>query len=104
MHPLAWFITWTTYGTWLHGDARGSFRDRTYLLPDRNLEEANRSEMTGDLVFLTDRQRTLIDAALVSECLAQGWQLHARNVRTNHVHVVVSASRAGTFVRSRLKA
>jgi hypothetical protein len=23
MPVLAYFITWTTYGTWLHGDARG---------------------------------------------------------------------------------
>ena len=23
--PLAYLITWTTYGTWLHGDDRGSF-------------------------------------------------------------------------------
>lgn len=22
--PLAYFITWRTYGTWLHGDERGS--------------------------------------------------------------------------------
>ena len=22
--PLAYFITFTTYGTWLHGDSRGS--------------------------------------------------------------------------------
>jgi hypothetical protein len=24
-YPLAYFITFTTYGTWLHGDPRGSF-------------------------------------------------------------------------------
>jgi hypothetical protein len=103
-HTIAWFITWTTYGTWLHGDARGSFRGRTYLVPNPELEEANRSEMKGDVVYLTDRQRAIVDATLVNECQAQGWQLHARNVRTNHVHLVVSAERAGTFVRSRLKA
>src|SRR5688500_1261457 len=98
-YPMAWFSTWTTYGSWLHGDARGSFRDRTYLPPDPALQEANRSAMTGDVVYLTDRQRALVDAALVNECRAQGWQLHAHNVRTNHVHVVVSAPRDGKFVR-----
>jgi REP element-mobilizing transposase RayT len=103
-YPMAWFITWTTYGTWLHGDARGSFLNQTYLPPDPEMEEANLSQMTGDAVCLTDQQRAIVDTTLVNECLAQGWQLHARNVRTNHVHLVVSAARPGTFVRTRLKA
>jgi len=102
--PMAWFITWTTYGTWLHGDARGSFLDRTYLRPDRELERANRSALTGEIVCLSDRQRAIVDTTLVAECAAQGWLIHALNVRTNHVHLVVSAARAGTFVRTRLKA
>src|SRR5262245_17073572 len=92
------------YGTWLHGDARGSFLHRTFLPPDPDREDANRLQLTGDVVYLTDRQRAIVDATLVKECLTQGWQLHACNVRTNHVHLVVSAARDGTFVRSRLKA
>ena len=81
-YPMAWFITWTTYGTWLHGDARGSFLDRTYLRPNAELEAANRAQMTGEVVSLTDQQRAIVDAAIVNECLAQGWVLHARNVRS----------------------
>jgi len=103
-HPIAWFVTWTTYGTWLHGDARGSFLDRTYLPPDPEREAANRRAMTGEVVYLTEHRRALVDAALVAECQAQGWELHARNVRTNHAHVVVSAERSGKFVRTHLKA
>src|SRR5262249_59133834 len=68
------------------------------------LEEANRGQLTGEAVYLTDHQRAIVDTSLVDECLAQGWELHARNVRTNHVHLLVSAGRAGAFVRSRLKA
>ena len=60
--------------------------------------------MTEDAVYLTDRQRNIVDAALVAECAAQRWILHQRNVRTNHVHVVVSAALDGEKVRSRLKA
>jgi len=103
-YPVAWFITWTTYGTWLHGDARGSFQNRTYLPPDAELERANRAAMTEEVVYLTEQQRALVDAVLIAECQAQGWELHARNVRTNHVHLVVSAARSGSFVRTRLKA
>ena len=57
-----------------------------------------------EVYFLTDRQRSLIHVTLVNECGAQGWLLHSCNVRTNHVHLVVSAARASTFIRSRLKA
>jgi REP element-mobilizing transposase RayT len=103
-YPLAWFITWTTYGTWLHGDPRGSFLDKKYVQPDRDLEADMRSELAGPIVYLDDAQRAIVDEAIVKECCDQGWQLHERNVRTNHVHVIVSAARDGTFVRSRLKA
>jgi len=60
--------------------------------------------MTEEAVYLTDEQRAVVDAAMVAECAAQGWVLHARNVRTNHVHAVVSAPLEGKKVRGRLKA
>jgi hypothetical protein len=60
--------------------------------------------MSGDGVYLTDVERALVDATIVDECRTQRWDLHARNVRTNHVHLVVSAARPGTFIRTRLKA
>ena len=56
-YPRAWFIIWTIYGTWLHGDPRGSFLDSTYPPPDDALEETNRAQLTGDVVHLTDHQR-----------------------------------------------
>jgi hypothetical protein len=71
-YPLAWFITWTTYGTWLHGDARGSFLDQTYLRPNCELEQANGAAMTGEIVYLSGRQRAIVEATLVNECSAQG--------------------------------
>ena len=57
-----------------------------------------------DPVVLTPDQRAVVDAILVEACARLGWVLHARNVRTKHVHVVVSASADGKQVRSRLKA
>ena len=102
--PLAWYLTWTTYGTWLHGDPRGSHLGSRYLPPDPALEEAMREALADDPVYLTDTQRTLVHAALARECAAQGWILHVANVRTNHVHAVVSANRDGKAVRIRLKA
>ena len=103
-YPLAYYITWTTYGTWLHGDPRGSYIGKQFIASDAGLQDSMRAEMTAEPVCLTDAQRAIVDNAIASECEAQGWVIDERNVRTNHVHVVVSAARDGKFVRSRLKA
>jgi REP element-mobilizing transposase RayT len=103
-YPLAYLITWTTYGTWLHGDERGSFdHSGNYVPPDAARREAAAALLVEDPVYLTPEQRAVIDAVLVEACARLGWELHARNVRTNHVHAVVSAGAAGNQVRSRLK-
>jgi REP element-mobilizing transposase RayT len=102
--PLAYFITWTSYGTWLHGDDRGSFDGHgNYVPPDPARRRAAEELMTDDPVTLTDEQRAIVDAVIVKHCAIRGWVLHARNVRTNHVHVVVSAAAGGEKVRAELK-
>ncbi len=96
--PLAYLITWTTYGTWLHGDERGS-ADRTsprtpgtpYLGPDRARASFERDELKSDPVLLTPPMRELINNIIREHCTFRGWSIHALNVRTNHVHAVVSA-------------
>jgi REP element-mobilizing transposase RayT len=103
--PLAFLITWTTYGTWLHGDERGSFDHHgNYIPPDPRRYEAAAAMLVEGPVYLTPEQRAVVDALLVEACARRGWVLHARNVRTNHVHVVVSAPVDGEQVRAKLKA
>lgn len=47
--PLAYFITWTTYGTWLPGDPRGWVEyHHGHQLPDPILELESRMLMTED--------------------------------------------------------
>ena len=109
--PLAYLITWTCYGTWLHGDQRGSV-DSTHNIAGSPLLSQNvqhqvaaRGRMLGQSTFLRDAARKLVDGTIVKHCQWRRWTLHALNVRTNHVHVVVSA--AGTKpekVMSQLKA
>ena len=41
---------------------------------------------------------------IADHCRIRKWVLHARNARTNHVHVVVSAPIDGERVREELKA
>lgn len=108
--PLAYFLTWRTFGTWLHGDDRGSV-DRRHnslgaplLPPEPAFVQRNRSRMAGPAVVLGQRQRHIVDAAIRERCRHAGWVLLALNVRTNHVHAVVAASEPAEQVMASLKA
>jgi REP element-mobilizing transposase RayT len=92
--PLAYFITWTTYGTWLPGDERGWVEDGTpgIHVPDRARWEAAHGRMTEPPVTLDSEQRDLVEATVRKHCAIRGWSLHALRARTNHVHVVVTAT------------
>lgn len=103
--PLAYFLTWSTYGTWLPGDARGWIEYRHgWQLPDpvRELEAAAR--MTEDACRLTLEQRAIVEAQVAETCRFRGWELFAVNCRSNHIHVVVAADRHPKIVRNQLKA
>ncbi len=104
--PLAYFITFTTYGTRLPGDEKGWCKRGSRIIepPDPALNESARLAMTEEPVVLTQAQRDLIDAVIVKHCEIRQWILHARNVRTNHVHIVVSAPLEGSEVRGQFKA
>jgi REP element-mobilizing transposase RayT len=103
--PTAYMLTWTTYGTWLPGDDRGSFDSHgNFISPDDEGRAAAEAAMTEDAVRLSDEQRAILDARLVELCDLGGWQLHSRNVRTNHVHLVVSAPLDRKVLRAKLKA
>ena len=98
-------ITWTTYGTWLPGDARG-WRNRNDgdRLPRPLLEKWCREKMVGDVVLLSPQDRDSLVAACREHCEFRGWYLFAVSARTNHVHVVVAASVVPQKVRDQLKA
>lgn len=103
--PLAYFITWATYGTWLPGDKRGWIEYRHgWQLPDpvRTLEAL--SIMAEDACLLDPIQRLLVERQIAETCCHRGWELHAVNCRSNHVHIVVSAPVHPKVVRSQTKA
>ena len=99
------FITWTTYGTWLPGDARG-WRDSKLgpQLPDPDREAEARTKMKHDDVRLRPQDRKTVEDACCQHCLHRGWILHAVNARSNHVHVVVSGYENPETIRDQLKA
>lgn len=103
--PIAYFLTWSTYGTWLPGDERGWVEFRHgWQLPDpiRKLEAEAR--MTEDSCKLNAAQRQLVEATIAKHCEIRRWVLHAANCRSNHLHIVLSADRHPNVVREQLKA
>src|SRR5438105_1563785 len=93
--PLAFHLTWTTYGTWLSGDSRGWVKDeeRGIQEPDPELAESMRGRMTQQPVVLSPEHRAIVDKTIREVIAYGGWTLHAINVRTNHIHLVVTADR-----------
>ena|SRR2546421_309098 len=96
--PLAYFISFRTYGTWLHGDKRGSidrFHNRyrsPYIPPNEKWRTYNQRRLQAKPLILKAKQRKSIEAAIRETCNVRNWFLRAINVRTNHIHTVVSAS------------
>jgi REP element-mobilizing transposase RayT len=104
-YPYALFITWTTYGSWLPGDNRG-WRDakRGEQQAQPLLETWVRSRLKEQPVLLSTEQRESVARVIQQHAEIRGWKLVAATVRTNHVHVVVSAAALPTQVRDQLKA
>src|ERR1043165_7951753 len=97
--PLAYFLTWTCYGTWLHGDPRGSV-DRHRNIPGTDVYDPNSAwsgwtltQMRGEAVTLDSRAREVVLQTINAHCEHRRWTLIGQNVRTNHVHVIVTADR-----------
>jgi hypothetical protein len=69
--PVAYFITFHTYSTWLHGDERGSI-DRKgrnipgtpMVPPDKALEQTERSRLKYPPIKINPEQKKLIDSTI----------------------------------------
>ena len=108
--PLAYLISFRTYGTWLHGDLRGSI-DRfqncygsPYPPANGNWRKYKQELMKGEPLILGAKQRATVEAAIRETCTIRQWPLLAVNVRTNHAHVVVTANRIPELVLNAFKA
>jgi len=108
--PIAFMITLRAHGTWLHGDRRGSvdrFHNRygtPRLAPNQLRQSFERSLMKSPPVKLTARRRAAVYRGIRETCELRNWRLWALNVRSNHVHSVVTANCHSKRVRAALKA
>lgn len=108
--PFAYFITFRTYGTWLHGDARTSV-DREHNIFDtpRIKQDTLRyhhmeKNLKGEEFLLTIPQREIVLQAIIEVCQYSKWYLHSVHVRTNHVHIIVSTDQNPEYIMGKMKA
>ncbi len=108
--PLAYFITFSAYGTWLHGRSSGSV-DRAHNIPGTpllpaqpQLETARQRSLRQEPYLFDEPRRTNILRTIQEVAKHRGWKLWAVHVRTTHVHVVVTAAAKPEKVMSDFKA
>ena len=108
--PKAYFITFRGYGTWLHGDKRGSV-DRTHnrfgtprLIPNERRRQLNLERLKHRAVRLEKPHRLVVEGAVREICKKRHWDLWVVNARTNHIHAVVTAPCKPELVLTALKA
>jgi hypothetical protein len=96
--PPAYFIAFRSYGSWLHGDERGSV-DRSHnqygspFLPhDDDWVKQEQQLLKLSRVVLDPAQGDIVERAIRDTCLARKSCLRAINLRTNHIHSVVSSN------------
>jgi REP element-mobilizing transposase RayT len=105
--PVAYFITFTTYGTWLHGDPRQSvIRDNSIpklIAPNEHLYRQKMEKLKHSPVELDQNQRVIVLDTLIQHCLLKQWRLFAAHVHSNHVHALIQASHGIDEVMTGLK-
>jgi len=109
---LADFITFTTYGTWLPGSAKGkgsvdaehNVSETPFVEPDARREQRARVAMVEPLCVMGPEERAIVCKAIVELAKDRGWDLLAAHVRSNHVRVVIRADRDPGRLMSDLKA
>lgn len=108
--PIAYFYTITTYGTWLHGDERGSVNRKGetlgthYLKPYPKLEALRKSQLAQEPLMLDAKMRDAVQRAIEAYCAFKNLNPLEINVRTNHVHAAIAGTEEPTKTLQGIKA
>jgi len=107
--PLAYHLTFGTYGTRLHGDPRGTV-DRSHNRPGEPIIGADPAWWSREAaslrfppVYLTLDQRRFAEATLPDICARGGWTHLICSAGPDHVHTLLSTAAEGAAVRRWLK-
>lgn len=86
---MTYLLTFSGYGTHLHGDERGSWKNGAAHEPHAAYHQAMRDLMTQPPFVLTPQTRPMALDALVALAEHRNWELLAAHVRSTHVHLVL---------------
>ncbi|HZQ54355.1 MAG TPA: transposase [Bryobacteraceae bacterium] len=104
-----YLLTWACYGSWLTGQPGAVSQTRNQYgaplpEPDSHIESHSKNRMTQEPYVLDPRRRQVILQSLRDTCRCRSWILWAAHVRTNHVHVVITANTKPEQMMNALKA
>jgi REP element-mobilizing transposase RayT len=109
-NAFAYFITFSCYGSHLHGADSGSvdrnhnaFNGR-YVAPNAARRAAEEARMEQAPYHLDAPARDTVLQSIQEVCSHRGWKLIAAHVRTTHVHLVVEADKPPEAVMHDFKA
>ena len=108
--PFAYFITFVTYGNWLHFDKRGSVdcKHNTYGTPRIQGSKAGFKYRNSKLLYqpfvMNELQRKNVMQTIISVCEYCHWRLFAVNVRSNHIHIVAQSEISPEDMMTKFKA
>jgi len=102
--PYAYFITFTTYGSWLQGDVR-DWVDRDHnefgterLHHDPLVNAIQQNNLKHAPPLLTPAMIRAVKAAVLEVCSYRKWTMRRGNIRSNHAHFLVLAHAAAEKV------
>jgi REP element-mobilizing transposase RayT len=109
--PAGYLLTFHTYGTWLRGDERGTVDRKAHnnvpgtpmLGASPELSRLDERRLMHPPVTLTPSQRALVETTVRQVSAYRRWTLHAVHVRTQHIHLVVTAQGAPERMMASLK-
>ena len=105
--PVAYFITFSTYGTRLHGDSRGTVfqhrKKKKLIGHEPKLQSYKSALMRYPEVNFDKLQRKIVLDTIIQHCRFKSWKIFALHVRSNHVHILVNAGTGPEKVMNQLK-
>lgn len=107
---MTYLITFSTYGSRLHGDERGSVDRKSnrpgdrFLDTDAGLERYRKSLMQCHPWTFDEKLRHVVLDAIVQHAGFRKWTLSAVHVRTTHVHIVVTGEATPERMMNEFKA
>lgn len=107
--PIAYHITFGTYGTRLHGDERGTIDIKRNKPGDpiigqnEHWQQYENQILNHKPVTFNEEQRHFIQKSLPQICERGEWTHHCSACQDNHIHIMLSTSSDEKMVRKWLK-